>query len=301
MRNFVVVVLLLVAIGCGDGPSSPTAPTPQASLVQTGTPSLDCGVFLGCTLDASIQNIGAGCASGTAVVARLTDSETNEQVGPDIQMRAATGPLSNLPSLTIRPQESLRLLQLVRSVPTWLVGRYASNSSPRGTTSPVRSLTAARCASGSPRAAWSFLRRPLATPRDERNGWPSQRLLTVGPGRRVLSRKFGIGRRKAPAQPEFVLGVEPFEPLARATLSLRHFRISKLSLSSGLSLDDYADARCVEHGPRAYRSIPKMTKAAAAPPIAPISATCRRSSAALFLSSDAIAPRQPGRLSGPHR
>ena len=67
MRNFVVVVLLLVAIGCGDGPSSPTAPT------------------------------------------RLTDSETNEQVGPDIQMRAATGPLSNLPSLTIRPQEIVAL------------------------------------------------------------------------------------------------------------------------------------------------------------------------------------------------
>ena len=118
MRNFVVVVLLLVAIGCGDGPSSPTAPTPvppapaptpQASLVQTGIPSRDCGVFLGCTLDASIQNIGAGCASGTAVVARLTDSETNEQVGPDIQMRAATGPLSNLPSLTIRPQEIVAL------------------------------------------------------------------------------------------------------------------------------------------------------------------------------------------------
>ena len=112
MRNFVVVVLLLVAIGCGDGPSSPTAPapapTPQASLVQTGTPSLDCGIF-GCTLDASIQNIGAGCASGTAVVARLTDSETNEQVGSDIQMRAATGPLSNLPSLTIRPQEIVAL------------------------------------------------------------------------------------------------------------------------------------------------------------------------------------------------
>ena len=86
-------------------------------------------------------------------------------------------------------------------------------------------------ASGSPRAAWSFLRRPLATPRDERDGWPSHRLLTVGPGRR----KFGIGRRKAPALPEFVIGVEPFEPLARGTLSLRHFRISKLLRRCGFA------------------------------------------------------------------
>ena len=110
-------------------------------------------------------------------------------------------------------------------------------------TCPVRSLTAARCASGSPRAAWSFLRRPLATPRDGRDDWPSQRLLTVGPGRRVLSRKFGIGRRKAPALPEFVLGVEPFEPLARATLSLRHFRISKLYAAVGIGVGLRAQGR----------------------------------------------------------
>ena len=156
MRNFVVVVLLLVAIGCGDGPSSPTAPapapTPQASLVQTGTPSLDCGIF-GCTLDASIQNIGAGCASGTAVVARLTDSETNEQVGSDIQTGTSGGGC----------RSRLRVARRTR---------------------PKRSRSRAVCPAVA-LAAMPLLGHSYAvhwrTSRDERDGWPSQRRLTVVP------------------------------------------------------------------------------------------------------------------------
>lgn len=92
-------------LGCG-GDSSPSTPTVQpANLVTTGAGVQKSCIDRNCTLVASIQNTGTGCASGTAVVARLYD-QLNAQVGSDMPM-IVTG--ESLASKTIRPNDIVTL------------------------------------------------------------------------------------------------------------------------------------------------------------------------------------------------
>ncbi len=100
-RLAIILGLCCPLLGCG-GDSSPSTPTVQpANLVTTGAGVQKNCVDRNCTLVASIQNTGTGCASGSAVVARLYDS-LDAQVGSDMPM-VATGEL--LASKTIRPND----------------------------------------------------------------------------------------------------------------------------------------------------------------------------------------------------
>lgn len=127
MRLAIILGLCCPLLGCG-GDSSPSTPTVQpAILVTTGAGVQKSCVDRNCTLVASIQNTGTGCASGTAVVARLYD-QLNAQVGSDMPMMA-TGEL--LASKTIRPNDIVALASVgyvdsviimgttYRLVPTW--------------------------------------------------------------------------------------------------------------------------------------------------------------------------------------
>jgi len=78
-----------------------TIALPAANIQITGQGSFTTCLSTGdCLFSASIQNVGVGCASGTAVVARFLDAN-GAQVGSDVQMGATGG----LASRTIRPQE----------------------------------------------------------------------------------------------------------------------------------------------------------------------------------------------------
>ena len=99
-------LVLALAAACG-GSSRPTAPTPapmaQAFLQGTGQWSWgNCLGDLGCYFQASVQNVGSGCASGTSVVVRFYDSN-HEQRGSDVRMDVS--PPGVLSALTIRPNE----------------------------------------------------------------------------------------------------------------------------------------------------------------------------------------------------
>ena len=76
-----------------------------ANLVTTASGVQKSCVDLKCRLIASIQNTGPGCATGTAVVARLYD-ERNVQFGSDMPMMATT---ESLASKIIRPNDIVAL------------------------------------------------------------------------------------------------------------------------------------------------------------------------------------------------
>src|SRR5262245_58308154 len=109
-RLIALVALACATIACGsdNAPSSTTRTVAAASLQITGQGSWSNCVFGGCQLSASIQNTGAGCASGTAVVARFFDA-TGAQIGSDVTMGAAGG----LSSLTIRSQQVVAVTSLI--------------------------------------------------------------------------------------------------------------------------------------------------------------------------------------------
>lgn len=105
-----VLALLVTACG-GDKSGSQTSPTPLASAnitptievppVWTGCP-LPVGVTAGtCQLSLSIQNTGAGCASGTVIKVRFLDAGDVQLGGPDTLMDAG----GKLSSMIIRPNE----------------------------------------------------------------------------------------------------------------------------------------------------------------------------------------------------
>jgi hypothetical protein len=106
MKRLATLFALCGALmGCGSD-SSPSTPTVQpANLVAIDSPIWRTCDGPRCTLIASIQNTGTGCASGTAVVARLYDSR-NVQVGSDVPMMATTEWLA---SKTIRPNDIVAL------------------------------------------------------------------------------------------------------------------------------------------------------------------------------------------------
>jgi hypothetical protein len=113
-RLVYVLLVGLFSFACGDdGPATtPTPPpTPAASLQLSGQGSFaNCSSLVGlCSaFQASLQNVGPGCASGTTVVARFFNA-SNAQVGSDVQMGAAGASLSGL---VIRPQEIVAILSV---------------------------------------------------------------------------------------------------------------------------------------------------------------------------------------------
>jgi hypothetical protein len=119
-RPAIIFALCCALMGCGSD-SSPSTPTIQpANLVMTNTGIEKSCIQLGCTLEASIQNIGTGCASGTAVVARPYGGQDST----DVPMMATGEPLA---SRVIRPNDTVALtsvsmvpvLTAYRIVPTW--------------------------------------------------------------------------------------------------------------------------------------------------------------------------------------
>jgi hypothetical protein len=114
-------VIGLAACG-GDSSDTPTTPTPppipSAQLQSTGQGAWSLCTYSGdCVFQASVQNTGSGCASGTTIVARLFDVN-GQQVGADVGM-GATGGLS---ARTIRPNEIVSLLSLT-VVPSTVVNK----------------------------------------------------------------------------------------------------------------------------------------------------------------------------------
>lgn len=108
MRSGAVVAVVFFVVGCGGTPTAPAPqPIPVAALQLTGQGSFaGCsGLIDLCAFQASIQNTGLGCATGTTVVARFFDGN-NVQIGSDLQMGAMGGSLT---SRTIRPQEIVAL------------------------------------------------------------------------------------------------------------------------------------------------------------------------------------------------
>lgn len=131
MRMLAFLLTFGVAACGGDSsPSrSPTAPTaaapapapapaptpppiPAATLQSSGQGGFrDClSLVQSCDFEASIQNVGAGCATQTTVVARFFDGN-NTQVGSDAQMGAVG---ASLASRTIRPQEIVAIASINR-------------------------------------------------------------------------------------------------------------------------------------------------------------------------------------------
>lgn len=123
--RYLVCLLWLACMGCGgdSGPSispsprpaptpAPTpapapppapAPIPAASLQLSGQGSFtNCiPLFDRCDFQASLQNVGTGCATSTSAVARFYDGN-GAQMGSDAQLGAVG---ASLASRTIRPQE----------------------------------------------------------------------------------------------------------------------------------------------------------------------------------------------------
>jgi hypothetical protein len=130
MQRIALGLLVLLMLSCGGGSKTPTTPSPPPQppipsadirLSGQGTwtnilPIVGDGIFA-----ASIQNVGAGCASGTAVIARFFDGN-NQQVGSDTQMGGAGASLSGL---TIRPQE-ISAIRSVGFVPAAIISRTQS-------------------------------------------------------------------------------------------------------------------------------------------------------------------------------
>lgn len=112
-RRILAVALYLFggfgALGCGgsSAPPTPTAPTPPpiapANIVSSGQGQWSPCISSGCAFAASVQNIGAGCATGLTVVVRFFDT-ANAQVGSDLQLGLTGGSLSGR---TVRPNEIL--------------------------------------------------------------------------------------------------------------------------------------------------------------------------------------------------
>ena len=123
-----LLVLVMLSGGCGSkNPTTPSAQPPATvppadiRLSGQGTwtnllPITGDGIFA-----ASIQNVGTGCASGTAVIARFFDGN-NQQVGSDTQMGGAGASLSGL---IIRPQE-ISAIRSVGFVPGATISRTQS-------------------------------------------------------------------------------------------------------------------------------------------------------------------------------
>src|SRR4051794_12298004 len=97
------VAFATCACGGSSSPAGPTASTTSKAelsiVIDLSTIDFfkpDPGVWSDCTsngeclLSLSIQNIGAGCASGTTVVVRFFDS-ANRVVGPDLHLEAPGG------------------------------------------------------------------------------------------------------------------------------------------------------------------------------------------------------------------
>ena len=115
----VAVALASLTLSCGGGsssnqPSAPSAPSAPAitpaNLVSVGQGSWTHCILGKCAFAASIENQGAGCASGTAVTVRFYDAN-QAQAGPDLTMAAVGG----LSSLTIRPGQVVALQTLQTS------------------------------------------------------------------------------------------------------------------------------------------------------------------------------------------
>jgi hypothetical protein len=105
------LVVGLSLSACGGSPAAPTPPPILSADIRLSGQGSWTGCFLGdCFFSASIENVGAGCASGTSLVARLFDA-SNQQVGSDIQMG---GSGSSLSARTIRPQEVVAVTSLLR-------------------------------------------------------------------------------------------------------------------------------------------------------------------------------------------
>lgn len=107
-----VGLLAIFASSCGSS-SSPTTPvvtTPApvlaANVVLTGQGAWTGCIGTSCVFSASVQNNGAGCATGITVVTRLFDSNS-AQVGSDIQMGTVQSP--GLSARTLRPNEILAI------------------------------------------------------------------------------------------------------------------------------------------------------------------------------------------------
>src|SRR5688572_33406726 len=105
MRPAVIVAALAMSGCAGDRtPTAPTPPPPAAVLQLSGEGSFaNCiaSPISRCDFQASIQNVGSGCATSIAVVARFSDASGN-QMGSDTPMEASG---TSLVSRTIRPQE----------------------------------------------------------------------------------------------------------------------------------------------------------------------------------------------------
>jgi hypothetical protein len=131
MRKLALVVAAAITIACGGDNGSPTSPSRTTSTTPPPLPRADlrlsgqaqwafCLSVLGtCALQASIQNMGPGCATQTSVVARFYD-RNDQQLG-DAQMGASGG----LAAKTIRPGEIVQILSLSQ-VPAQVVSNTAS-------------------------------------------------------------------------------------------------------------------------------------------------------------------------------
>ena len=84
MKGRLAIVFALGVLCAACGGSTPTTPSQPpvvaADLRLSGQGSWTSCILGDCIFSASIQNMGAGCASGTTVVARFYDA-SNAQVG----------------------------------------------------------------------------------------------------------------------------------------------------------------------------------------------------------------------------
>ena len=102
MQTLERALLAAVVLIAGCGGSSPTAPTPQANLVQDGGMSWTGCIGSSCYFNTSLKNTGVGCATATTLVLRFYTAQ-NVQDGTDYQMGGFVG--NGLASVIIRPQE----------------------------------------------------------------------------------------------------------------------------------------------------------------------------------------------------